>query len=123
MVSKQGIVEKVTKNSTHIKSVKSSICNHSNFYGACSAPEKNMVAENSFNTKGSIFIMLSLMIYILPVVALIAGAFPGNFHSTLLYTDPSLKAVITGAFFIIASFIVLKIIDRKKIPGTSITPI
>jgi hypothetical protein len=116
MVSEQGIVKKVTKNSAHIKIVKSSSCNHGNFNGSLSAPEKNMAVEvkNSLNAKEGTFIMPSFMIYIFPVVALMIGVFPGSFHSTLLYTDPSIKAVFTGTIFLIASLIVLKIIDINK---------
>jgi len=126
MISEQGIVEKVTKTSAHVKVVKTSACNHCNSKDSCNVSERNMVIEvkNSLNAKkGDLvevsvpegtFMILSLMIYIFPVVALMAGAFLGNFLSTLLNTDPSLTAIITGALFLIASFIVLKMIDRRK---------
>jgi sigma-E factor negative regulatory protein RseC len=126
MVSEQGIVEKVTKNSAYIKVVRTSACNHCNSKDSCNVSEKNMVIEvnNSLNAKeGDLveisvpegtFIMLSLMIYIFPVVALMAGAFLGNYLSTLLNTDPSLTSVITGTLFLVTSFVVLKMIDRRK---------
>jgi hypothetical protein len=43
-----------------------------------------------------------------------AGAFLGDYLSTLLKTDPSLTAIITGAVFLVTSFIILKIIDSRK---------
>lgn len=126
MISEQGIVEKITKTTAFIKVVKTSACNHCSSKDSCSVPEKNMVIEvkNSLKAKAGdyvevsvpegTFIILSLMIYIFPVVALMTGAFLGNYLSTLINTDPSLTAVITSAIFLIVSFIVLKLIDRKK---------
>ncbi len=126
MVSEQGIVEKVTKNSAYVKVVKTSACNHCNSKDSCNVSERNMVIEvkNSLNAKeGDLvevsvpegtFVMLSLMVYIFPVVALMTGIFMGNFFSTFLYTDPSLTSVITGLLFLIGSFIVLKMIDKRK---------
>ncbi|MBN1903928.1 MAG: SoxR reducing system RseC family protein [Deltaproteobacteria bacterium] len=126
MISEQGIVERIKRNSALIKVAKSSACNHCTSKDSCSVPDKNMVIEvkNSLNAKvGDLvevsvpegtFIVLSLMIYIFPVAALMAGAFLGNYLSTLLDTDPSLTAIITGALFLFASFVILKLIDRKK---------
>lgn len=126
MISEQGIVERIKRNSALIKVAKSSACNHCTSKDSCSVPDKNMVIEvkNSLNAKvGDLvevsvpegtFIVLSLMIYIFPVAALMAGAFLGNYLSTLLETDPSLTAIITGALFLFASFVILKLIDRKK---------
>jgi sigma-E factor negative regulatory protein RseC len=126
MVSEQGIVEKVTRTSAHVKVVKSSACNHCNSKDSCNVSERNMIIEvkNSLNAKeGDLvevsipegtFIMLSLMIYIFPVAALMIGAFLGNYLAMLWHTDPSLTAVIAGGLFLIGSFVVLKMIDRKK---------
>jgi sigma-E factor negative regulatory protein RseC len=134
MISEQGLVERIKKNSALIKVVKSSVCNHCTSKDSCSVPEKNMVIEvkNSLNAKvGDLvevsvpegtFITLSLMVYIFPVAALMAGAFLGNYISTLLDTDPSLTAIITGAIFLFFSFIILKLIDRKKDTRDKYTP-
>ncbi len=126
MISEQGLVERIKRDRALIKVVKSSACSHCTSKDSCSVPEKNMVIEvkNSLNAKeGDLvevsvpegtFITLSLMIYIFPVVALMAGAFLGNYLSTLLETDPSLTAIITAAIFLFASFIILRLIDRRK---------
>ncbi|NLD38002.1 MAG: SoxR reducing system RseC family protein [Desulfatiglans sp.] len=126
MISEQGLVERIKRGSALIKVVKSSACNHCTSKDSCSVPEKNMVIEvkNSLNAEvGDLvevsvpegtFIALSLMIYIFPVASLMAGAFMGNYLSTLLHTDPSLTAIITGAIFLFISFIILKLIDRRK---------
>ena len=60
------------------------------------------------------FIALSLMIYIFPVAALMIGAFLGNFLADVWHTDPSLTAIAAGAVFLVVSFVILRIIDRKK---------
>ena len=134
MISEQGIVEKIDRNTAFIKIVKSSACKHCSEKESCSTSNRNMLIEvkNSLNAgegdrvevsvpEGT-FIKLSLMVYIFPIVALMAGAFLGNYLSTLLKTDPSATAAISGAVFLLASFLSLKLLEKNKKSGEEYFP-
>ena len=134
MISEQGIVEKIHKNTATIKVMKSSACKHCSSKDLCNVSDKNMLIEvkNSLNAKEGdqvevsvpegTFIKLSLMVYMFPIVALLTGAFLGNYLSALWHTDQSATAAITGALFLIASFLCLKLYDRKKKIGDKYYP-
>jgi len=134
MISEQGIVEEIRKNTAIIKVVRSSSCKHCAEKDSCSVAERNMLIEvkNSLNAKEGdmievsvpegTFVKLSLMVYIFPVAALMAGAFLGNFLSMLFNTDPSATAAITAAIFLAASFLCLKVFDKKKATGDKYYP-
>ena len=134
MISEQGIVEEIRRNTAIIKVVRSGSCKHCSEKDSCSVAERNMLIEvkNSLNAKEGdmvevsvpegTFMKLSLMVYIFPVVALMIGAFLGSFLSMQLNTDPSATAAITAAIFLVASFLGLKIIDKKKETGDKYYP-
>jgi sigma-E factor negative regulatory protein RseC len=134
MISEQGIVESTNRTSAFIKIVKSSSCNHCSEKDSCSVSNRDMVIQvkNSLNAKQGdrvevsvpegTFIKLSLMVYIFPIVALMVGAFLGNFLSGTWNTDPSATAAVTGALFLALSFLILKILDRKKRTGDRFYP-
>ncbi|MBN2419549.1 MAG: SoxR reducing system RseC family protein [Deltaproteobacteria bacterium] len=134
MIREEGIVEEIRRNTVVIKVEKSATCAHCADKDSCSVAERNMLIEvrNILNAKEGdrvevsvpegTFIKLSLMVYIFPVAALMAGAFLGNFLSILLKTDPSATAAITAALFLVASFICLKIYEKKKNTGEKYSP-
>ena len=134
MIREEGIVEEIRKNSAVIKIEKSSSCKHCSEQGSCSVAERNMLIEvkNILNAKEGdrvevsvpegTFMKLSLMIYIFPIAALMTGAFLGNFLSIQLNTAPSATAAITAALFLIASFLCLKILEKKKGTGEKYSP-
>ena len=68
------------------------------------------------------FLKLSLLVYIMPVILLMTGAFLGSYLSTLLGTGSSATAAVTGALFLIIAFIGLKIFEEKKKTGDSYYP-
>lgn len=126
MIREQGIVEEIRRNTAVIKVVRSSSCKHCADKDSCSVADRNMLIEvkNSLNAKEGdrvevsvpegTFVKLSLMVYIFPIIALMTGAFLGNFLSMQLNTDPSATAAITAALFLGTSFLVLKRFDNKK---------
>ncbi len=134
MISEQGTVEKIHKNAASIKVIKSSACNHCTEKDSCNVSERNMIIEvaNILNAKEGdqvevsvpegTFIKLSLMVYILPVAALMTGAFLGNFISSKCNTDPSITAAITGAIFLVASFLGIKRFEKKNQTGVKYYP-
>ena len=134
MISEQGIVAELRKNIAVIKIVRSSSCKHCADKDSCSVANRNMLIEvkNSLNANEGdrvevsvpegTFVKLSLMVYIFPIVALMVGAFLGNFLSIQLKTDPSATAAITGALFLAASFWGLKRFEKNKTTGDKYYP-
>ena len=134
MISEQGIVEEIRRNTAVIKVVRSSSCKHCSEKDSCSVAERNMLIEvkNSLNAKEGdmveisvpegTFVKLSLMVYIFPVAALMAGAFLGNFLAIQMNTDPSATAAITAAIFLAVSFLGLKVFEKKKNTGEKYFP-
>ncbi|MGD9159400.1 MAG: SoxR reducing system RseC family protein [Desulfobacteraceae bacterium] len=134
MIREQGIVEEINKNTAVIKVARSSSCKHCADKDSCSVADRNMMIEvkNSLNAKEGdrveisvpegTFVKLSLMVYIFPIIALMIGAFLGNFISIKLNTDPSATAAITAALFLTASFLCLKTVEKKKNTGEKYSP-
>jgi len=134
MISEQGIVEEIGRNTAVIKIERSASCKHCADKDSCSVADRNMLIEvkNSLNAKEGdrvevsvpegTFVKLSLMVYIFPVAALMTGAILGNFLSKQLNTDPSATAAITGALFLAASFLGLKLLDKKRNTGEKYSP-
>ena len=134
MIREEGIVEEIRKNTAVIKIMRSSSCKHCADKDSCSVADRNMIIEvkNSLNAKEGdrvevsvpegTFVKLSLMVYIFPVISLMAGAVLGNFLSTILDTDPSATAAIAAALFLAVSFLFLKVLENKKGTGEKYSP-
>ena len=134
MISEQGIVEKINRNTAYVKVIKSSSCKHCSEKDSCSVSNRNMIIEvkNSLNAKEGdqvevsvpegTFVKLSLMVYIFPIAALMIGALLGSFISARLKTDPSVTSVIMGALFLALSFLGLKGFEKKNKAGDKYFP-
>jgi sigma-E factor negative regulatory protein RseC len=59
------------------------------------------------------FLKLSLLVYILPIVSLIAGAYFGTEISAYLHFDSAPVSIAGGAMAMIVAFTVLRMIDRS----------
>lgn len=126
MISEQGIIEKISKNYAMVLVTKNASCKHCSSKDSCSVTDRDMTVrvENSLNAKEGdrvelsvpegTFMKLSIIVYIFPVVALMTGAFLGNFLSIQWKTDPSATAAITAALFLVASFLALKVFEKRK---------
>ncbi|MFC1891749.1 SoxR reducing system RseC family protein [Thermodesulfobacteriota bacterium] len=57
---------------------------------------------------------LSLLIYFIPVIALIIGAFAGDAIANKLQTDTTLPAIIGGGVFMGTTFCFLRRLDRSS---------
>lgn len=56
---------------------------------------------------------LSFLIYIMPIIALITGAFTGAAVAQPLHMDSTLASVLASGLFTGVTFIVLKKLDKK----------
>jgi sigma-E factor negative regulatory protein RseC len=126
MISEQGVIEKIDDQMATVRVRKSSACAHCSSKGSCSISNRDMLVEvqNILNAgegdtveisvpEGT-FLKLSFLVYLIPIFALMLGAFIGIFLSTMLNIDQSLSAIITGAVFFGISFLGLKVFERLK---------
>ncbi len=127
MVTEQGVIEDVSGRKTLVRIKKSSACATCESRGDCGvASGKSMVVEvvNDFgggkgdhvelSVPSGAFLKLSLLVYILPVVALIAGAFGGGAFARVLHVPLSLASVIGGFLVMGITFYALKRFDRSS---------
>ncbi len=129
MVTEQGIIEEVSGQRTLVRIKKSSACGTCESRGNCQvASGKSMVVEVvndlgggegdqgdhvELSVPSGAFLKLSLLVYILPVVALMAGAFAGGMCAPFLHMTPTLASVIGGFLVMGITFYALKRFDRS----------
>lgn len=126
MVTEQGIIEEDTGQKALVRIKKSSACATCESRGNCEvASGKSMVVEVPNDLGGGVgdhvelsvpsgaFLKLSLLVYVLPVVALIAGAFAGGMCAPFLHMTPTLASVIGGFLVMGVTFYALKRFDRS----------
>ena len=126
MVTEQGVIEDVSGQKALIRIKKSSACATCESRGDCEVDSgKSMVVEVANDLGGGMgdhvelsvpsgtFLKLSLLVYVLPVVALIAGAFAGGAFARVLHVPLSLSSVIGGFLAMGVTFYALKRFDRS----------
>jgi sigma-E factor negative regulatory protein RseC len=127
MITEQGIVEGTEKEKALIRIERTSACATCQSRGSCrEASIKDMVLEvaNALGARkgdrveisipsGS-FLILSLLVYFLPVAALIAGAFAGGAFARMLHTNPTVSSVVGGCLATGVTFYGLKRFDRSR---------
>jgi len=135
MVTEQGVIEDVSGQRTLVRIKKSSACATCESRGNCEVVSgKNMVVEVAndlgagkgdhveLSVPSGAVLKLSLLVYILPVVALIAGAFAGGAFAGVLHVPLSLASVIGGFLVMGITFYALKRLDRSLRPRSEFHP-
>ena len=120
MISEQGIIEKISNETAYVRVTKTSACKSCSSKDSCNISDRDMIVEVDNRLKAKegdrvelsvpegTFLKLSMLVYVFPIIALMTGAFLGNYLSLQLNTDPSKTAALTGALFLVFSFIGLK---------------
>jgi sigma-E factor negative regulatory protein RseC len=134
MISERGIVERIDNQKAMVRVKKSSACASCGSRDSCNISGRDMLVEVSNDLKAETgdfveisvpegtLLRLSVLVYLLPVIALMIGAFLGNFLAKPFQTNPSLTAVIGGGIFLIAAFGGLRLYERTKRSGEKYFP-
>jgi sigma-E factor negative regulatory protein RseC len=125
MPTEKGIIEKTDNEKAFVRVQKNSACAHCESRGMCQIDnEKEMVVEVENNLGGGpgdqveimvptgSFIKISLMVYMLPVLAFMFGAFMGDNLAGKLSLNPSLAAILGGTGLMVILFYLLKRLDK-----------
>lgn len=119
------VVELKGKHTAVVMCQKSSLCEHCATSGSCSlgddAKTRLIDAQNLLGasvgdqvriaTSTKSFLQSSFLLYIVPLIALVAGAIAGKLIGDYLETglDPNLLSAVFGVFFMIGSFVTLRV--------------
>jgi len=119
------IIELKSKRTALVLCQKSSFCNSCATSGACSIGDDsrsrtvevhNMIGAEVGNrvkiaASTKTFLQSSFLLYIVPLIALVIGAAVGSTLGTVfeLGVDPNLLSAIFGVFFMVGSFLVIRV--------------
>jgi len=126
MIEEVGIVVELKgKHTVVVMCQKSSLCEHCATSGSCAIGDdsksrlveaQNMIGatigdEVCISTTTRSFLQSSFLLYIVPLIALVIGAVAGKLVGENLATglDPNLLSAIFGVFFLIGSFVLLRV--------------
>ena len=134
MVREQGVVERIKGDKALLRIERTSACATCESRGSCEmGPDKKMMVEvnNTLGARtgdrvevsvptGSI-IKLSLLVYLFPILALIAGAYAGGECAQRLAFNATLASIFGGGMMAAIAFVVLRHLDRRlQLTGRSI---
>lgn len=126
MVTEEGVIEELVGRTAAVRIQRSSACSQCESRGACHAiSDKEMIVNvlNELNAKvgdhvevslpGGSLVKLSLLVYLIPIVALIVGAYAGGRWSHAFGLDSTLASILGGVLGMGAAFYALKGVDRS----------
>lgn len=127
MITKEGIVKSANTTTAWVETVRSKSCESCDACDSCESQDKSMgmtiKLNNTINAgkgdrviigfKTAPLLKMSFMLYIFPIILLIAGAAVGEAFAPKLQMDPSMASVIAGILsFVLAFGIIRKVGDR-----------
>lgn len=125
-LTEEGIVVRVDEgNTVWVEATRSRSCEGCSSRGACHVGMADTMEAHAINEAGArvgdrvlmeiphqSFITVSLLIYIFPIVALVAGAFTGQYLAGSLTLDAQAAAALVGFGFFLVSVVVVVITGR-----------
>lgn len=125
MITEEGIIENVSGGRATVLIRRSSACAHCDSKGACEvADEKNMHVVLTNELHGSVgdrvlislpansLLKLSLVVYFLPVVALVAGAALGNAWGPFFGFKSTTGSMVGGVIGLFGTYFLMKWVNR-----------
>ncbi len=135
MVRERGVIESIAGEKAMVRIEKSSACSACESKDCCDAASgKGMtieVANELMVSEGDVveisissrsFLKLTLLVYFMPVVALIAGACLGDELGTHLGFNATLAAILTGGIAMGTTFFALRRFDHYQRQKRSLSP-
>lgn len=125
MVKEQGIIRKINGKKAVVHVQQTSACAHCKSKASCDVSKRAMLIEvaNNLGAKEGDFVELSVpegtvlklsfMIYMMPIIALIIGAFVGWAVAGSFNIDTTFASILGGSLCVGLSFYILKRINRK----------
>jgi sigma-E factor negative regulatory protein RseC len=122
----QGIIEKTMDGKAIVRIRRRSSCAGCGSRGNCEISNKETLVEvlNDISAKAGDYVeltipegavlKLSLLVYILPIIGLIIGAFLGEEAAKQLRVDTPVLSVMGGAMLMVITFFFLRRLDRKS---------
>ena len=125
MVTEKGIIQKIIHDKALVRIQKSSACASCESRGACrSLSDKEMLIEVPNDLQANVgdhieisvpagsLLKLSVLVYLLPVGALILGAYAGGIWAQSFRAESTLAPILCGFLAMGACFYILKRLDR-----------
>jgi len=135
MIREEGIVQRVFSGKAIVKVHRHAACEHCDSRGACDIFEgKEMEVEviNELGAEegdrvevsvpGGSLLKLSLLVYFIPIVALIVGASIGNFLGPIIGVAPALGAIAVGGASMAVTYWTLKRMDKLVLSTEAYSP-
>ncbi len=132
MLTEMGVVEKASDREAVILVERSSACEQCRSRGACEVLSGRTMRIEVLNELGAVegdrveitlpaasFLKLSFLVYLLPVAALVAGAYGGNLWADGRVEDPTPYAVAAGILAMIGSFSLLRRFEQSASQSAS----
>ena len=135
MLTEEGVVETIDGAKARVRVEKSSACAHCGSRDSCDVSAGRAMVIDAANDvdarvgdrvrvsvpEGS-FLKLTVMVYLLPVVALIAGAYAGGVVGGYFPADPAAASVMGGMGAVGITFLVLRRLNRSAERSGEYTP-
>ena len=131
-LKEEGVVEKASLQKAVVRVERSSACDHCRSRGACETLSSKSMRVEVANDLGAVegdrvelsvpatsVLKLSFLVYMIPVAALVAGAYAGDLWAKGREVDPTLAAIIAGALAMLGTFLFLRRIERTVSSPTS----
>lgn len=126
-IKERGIIERVEAGIATIRVMRHSACEHCESKGACDIFEgKEVLVDlpNELNARpgdeveltvaGGSLLKLSIMVYFIPVLALVVGAYIGGLWGPSMGLSATLGSVLTGLGAMVITFLFLRMLDKSS---------
>ena len=125
MITEKGIIQKIVHDKALVRIQKSSACASCESRDACrSLSDKEMLIEVSNDLQANVgdqvevsvpegsLLKLSVLVYLLPVGALVLGAYAGGIWAQSFRAEPTAASIFCGFLAMGVCFYILKRLDR-----------
>lgn len=126
MITKEGVVTAVNGGLALITTTRSKACDSCESKDSCGehsrAEDMTIELENSLNAstgdrvvvgfKSAPLLKITFLLYVFPIIFLIAGAVTGESMAIRFNTDKSLTSLVVGILFFTASFLIIRLINN-----------